>query len=86
MGRSPENLRSPNLEKALTFLDDKRVPATSNAVERGDRRRHKMRQSVYCVRTQLVLAGRLTLALGSGDRFGGHSSFFLNTLYPLSPP
>src|SRR5262249_60429544 len=29
-----DKLNSPNLEKALTFLDDKLLPATSNAVER----------------------------------------------------
>ena len=31
-------LFTPNLEKALTFLDDKLLPATSNAVERSNRR------------------------------------------------
>jgi hypothetical protein len=30
-------LRSPHLDKALTFLDDKLLPSTSNAVERGNR-------------------------------------------------
>jgi len=29
-------LFSPTLEKALTFLDDSLLPATSNAVERGN--------------------------------------------------
>jgi len=32
-------LRSPHLDQALTFLDDNLLPATSNAVERGNRRR-----------------------------------------------
>lgn len=34
LGRSLDKLNSPNLEKALTFLDDKLLPATSNVVER----------------------------------------------------
>jgi hypothetical protein len=44
-------LFSPNLEKALTFLDDALLPATSNAVERGNRRHRKMQKTVYRVRT-----------------------------------
>jgi hypothetical protein len=31
----------PELGKALTFLDDKLLPATSNAVERSNRRYRK---------------------------------------------
>src|SRR5262249_53284281 len=42
LGKSLDKLHSPNLEKALTFLDDKLLPATSNAVERGNRRVRKM--------------------------------------------
>ena len=52
---------APTLEKALTFLDDKLLPATSNAVERGNRRHRKMQKSVYRVRTQLSLQGRIAL-------------------------
>ena len=33
---------SPTLQKALTFLDDALLPATSNAVERGNRRHRKI--------------------------------------------
>ena len=44
-------LFSPTLEKALTFLDDSLLPATSNAVERGNRRHRKMQKTVYRVRT-----------------------------------
>jgi len=44
-------LFSPTLEKALTFLDDTLLPATSNAVERGNRRHRKMQKTVYRVRT-----------------------------------
>ena len=52
---------SPNLEKALTFLDDKWLPATSNAVERGNRRHRKMQKSVYRVRTQSHIAARIAI-------------------------
>lgn len=61
--RSLDKLKSPNLEKALTFLDDKLLPATSNAVERGNRRHRKMPQAVYRVRGQDALRGRLALDL-----------------------
>jgi len=47
-----KKLSSPNLEKALTFLDDSLLPATSNAVERANRRHRKMQKSIYCVRTR----------------------------------
>jgi hypothetical protein len=63
LGRSLDKLKSPNLEKALTFLDDKLLPATSNAVERGNRRHRKMQQAVYRVRGQDALRGRLALDL-----------------------
>ena len=52
---------SPTLEKALTFLDDKLLPATSNAVERGNRRHRKMQKSVYRVRSKVCLEGRIAL-------------------------
>jgi len=52
---------SANLEKALTFLDDKLLPATSNAVERGNRRHRKMQKRVYRVRSKLCLEGRIAL-------------------------
>ena len=54
-------LRSPNLEKALTFLDDKLLPSTSNAVERGNRRHRKMQKTVYRVRTQEHIHNRIAL-------------------------
>ena len=58
-----DKLNSANLEKALTFLDDKLLPATSNAVERGNRRHRKMQKAVYRVRKQEILQGRLALDL-----------------------
>jgi hypothetical protein len=54
-------LNSPNLEKALTFLDDKLLPSTSNAVERGNRRHRKMQKTVYRVRTQEHIICRIAL-------------------------
>jgi hypothetical protein len=56
-----KKLFSPTLEKALTFLDDKLLPSTSNAVERGNRRYRKMQKSVYRVRTQAQIRARLAL-------------------------
>ena len=41
VGRTLNKLFTPNLQKALTFLDDRLLPATSNAVERGNRRFRK---------------------------------------------
>ena len=51
IGDTLKKVFSPTLEKALTFLDDKLLPATSNAVERGNRRHRKMQKSVYRVRS-----------------------------------
>ena len=52
---------SPTLEKALTFLDDKLLPSTSNAVERGNRRYRTMQKHVYRVRTQEQIRARFAL-------------------------
>lgn len=61
LGDTLKKLFSPTLEKALTFLDDKLLPSTSNAVERGNRRYRKMQKSIYRVRTQAQLRARLAL-------------------------
>jgi hypothetical protein len=53
----------PGLEKALVFLDEKLMGATSNAVERGNRRFRKMQKTVYRVRTRRGIEGRLALDL-----------------------
>jgi hypothetical protein len=63
-------LNSPNLEKALTFLDDKLLPSTSNAVERGNRRYRKMQKAVYRVRSQGQIIGRLALDMLRDARKG----------------
>jgi Transposase len=59
--RTLQKLFSPNLEKALTFLDDRLLPSTSNAVERGNRRHRKMQKTVYRVRTQKHIIARIAL-------------------------
>jgi len=61
IGKILSKLQSPNLDKALTFLDDKLLPSTSNAVERGNRRHRKMQKSIYRVRTQETINNRIAL-------------------------
>ena len=61
LAQTLKNLFSPNLAKALTFLDDSLLPATSNAVERGNRRHRKMRKVVYRVRTQPHISQRIAV-------------------------
>ena len=61
VGETLRKLFSPTLDKALTFLDDKLLPSTSNAVERGNRRYRKMQKSVYRVRTREQSRARLAL-------------------------
>jgi hypothetical protein len=63
IGKTLDKLFSPTLEKALTFLDDKQLPSTSNAVERGNRRHRKMQKSVYRVRHVEHLRGRMAMDL-----------------------
>lgn len=73
-------LRSPHLEKALTFLDDKLLPSTSNAVERGNRRHRKMQKTVYRVRTQRHIHNRIALNMLRDSQRDGRSDT-LNTLH-----
>jgi phage tail protein X len=56
-----KKLFAPTLDKALTFLDETLLPATSNAVERGHRRYRKRQNQVYRVRTQAQIRARLAL-------------------------
>ena len=58
-----KKLFSPGLEKALVFLDEKLIGATSNAVERGNRRYRKMQKTVYRVRTHRAIEVRLAFDL-----------------------
>lgn len=61
IGDTLKKVFSPHLEKALIILDDKLLPATSNAVERGNRRHRKMQKRVYRVRSQPCLENRIAL-------------------------
>lgn len=61
VGHTLQKLFSPNLEKALVFLDDSLLPSTSNAVERGNRRHRKMQKSVYRVRSHEHIAHRIAM-------------------------
>jgi len=63
LGAVLKKLLSPGLEKALVFLDERLLGATSNAVERGNRRYRKMQKTVYRVRTRRGIEGRLALDL-----------------------
>jgi len=68
LGKSLDKLKSPNLEKALEFLDDKLLPSTSNAVERANRRFRKAQKSIYSVRTKPHLEQRLALDMQREQR------------------
>lgn len=61
LGKVLSKIQSPNIDKALTFLDDKELEATSNSVERANRRHRKMQKSIYRVRTQESLSCRIAL-------------------------
>jgi hypothetical protein len=61
LSQALRKLFSPNLDKALTFLDDSLLPPTSNAVERGNRRHRKMQKTVYRVRTQTHISQRIAV-------------------------
>ena len=52
---------APTLETALTFLDATRLPSTSHAVERGNRRYRTRQKQVDRVRTQGQIRARLAL-------------------------
>src|SRR6266853_6588899 len=73
IGDTLKKVFSPHLEKALTFLDDKLLPATSNAVERGNRRHRKMQKSVYRVRSLSCLEGRIALDMLRESRAEGRA-------------
>ena len=68
-----KKLLAPGLEKALVFLDERLLGATSNAVERGNRRYRKMQKSVYRVRTRRGIEGRLALDLQRERQAGGRA-------------
>jgi hypothetical protein len=68
LGQALNKLNSPMLEKALEFLDDKLLGATSNAVERANRRFRKAQKSIYSVRTKEHVEQRLALDMHREQR------------------
>ena len=80
VGRSLSKLFTPNLEKALVFLDDRLLPATSNAVERGNRRFRKAQRSVYSVRTAVHIRQRIALDM-ERDQRAPHRQMTTQTLH-----
>jgi hypothetical protein len=66
-----KKLFTPNIEKALTFLDDSQLPSTSNAVERGYRRHRKMQKSVYRVRTRDHISQRVAIDMQRDEQMDG---------------
>jgi transposase len=68
VGRTLSKLFTPTLEKALTFLDDRLLPATSNAVERSNRRFRKAQRNVYSVRTAQHIRQRIALGMERDQR------------------
>jgi hypothetical protein len=74
VGQTLKKLFSPNTEKALTFLDDSLLPATSNAVERGNRRHRKMQKTVYRVRTRERIVERIALDMQRDAQAPGRTS------------
>src|SRR5207247_6653207 len=53
------------------YVHDTLLPATSNAVERGNRRHRKMQKSVYRVRSKVCLEGRIALDMMRESRAEG---------------
>jgi hypothetical protein len=63
-----KKIESPTLARSLVFLDDKNLPSTSNAVERGNRRFRKMQKTVYRVRTYGNIINRVALDMFRDSR------------------
>ena len=56
-----KKINSHNIEKALMFLDDSLLEATSNSVEATNRRHRKMQKTIYRVRTEESITNRIGL-------------------------
>jgi hypothetical protein len=80
VGKTLEQLNSPNLEKALVFLDDRLLGSTSNAVERSNRRFRKAQKSIYSVRTKRHLEQRIALDMFR-DLWASQRAGILKTLH-----
>ena len=63
VGNLLSKLQSPNLDKALIFLNDKLLPLTSNAVEHGNRRHRKIQKTVYRLCTQGHIHNRIAIEM-----------------------
>jgi len=73
LGQALSKLFSPNLGKALEFLDDKLLGSTSNAVERSNRRFRKAQSSIYSARTKEHIEQRLALDMHREQRAGNRA-------------
>jgi hypothetical protein len=71
IGDALKKVFAPTLAQALTFLDDTLLPATSKAVERGNRRHRKMQKRVSRVRSQICCEGRIALDMLRESRAEG---------------
>jgi transposase len=70
LGRTLGKLNSPTLQKALTFLDDRLLGSTTNAVERSNRRYRKAQKTIYGVRTKRHREQRIALDMNRELRAG----------------
>lgn len=61
VGKTLSKLFSSNLENTLAFLEEKLLPATSNAVERNNRRHRKMQKTIYRAGTQAHIKARIAV-------------------------
>ncbi len=71
LGQSLKKLFTPNIEKALNFLDDSLLPSTSNAVERGYRRYRKMQKNIYRIRTKEHISQRIAIDMQRDEQSQG---------------
>jgi hypothetical protein len=75
-----KKLWSPNPQGTLAFLDDSLPPATSNAVERANRRHRKMQKSIYRVRTSDHISQRIAVDM-QRDEYSIGLKKTINTLH-----
>lgn len=61
LNKTLQKINSHNIEKALMFLDDSFLEATSNSVEVANRRHRKMQKGIYRVRTEESITNRIAL-------------------------
>ena len=73
-----KKIESPTVDRSLLFLDDKQLPSTSNAVERGNRRFRKMQKTVYRVRTWDHIKHRVALDMFRDSRLPQRSLTILS--------